>query len=170
MICASKQLSKIENVSMEERGIEATATKYTVLAVFSSFTTLLMIIWMCLMMVLPKTNTIINIANVLNLFDTFSDVVTVTLTFSFANTGYKKLCGICNDGLLRLCGNDRVDKVMTKQLKLEVGGRSSKIEDSQTQTDGIDVSSKADETTSPTLADNRTITGSRASGMTFVIS
>ena len=152
-------------------------TKYTVLAVFSSFTTLLFVVWMCLMIGLPRTDTIINIANLLNLFDTFSDVVTVTLTFSFATTGYSKICGIFHDGLLKLCGNKGTDDRLSQQLELNViGGTSSKMEDSNTNTNTvIDVSSKG-EGMLPTPAGNvnvsttDTITGSNASGMVFVIS
>ena len=136
--------------SCDRKKIESTVIKYTVLTVWSSFTTLVFLIFMCFMVMDEDSLVIRNIANTLNTLDTLSNIITMTLTFKFADDGYNMLCVTCNDCLFRLCGMDEVKD--ERPLTNEIGTNMILVDQ---KSDGA---TKQDE-----------IVGENSAGMKFVI-
>ena len=89
-------------------------TRYTVLAIMSTISTLLFVIWMCFMIGITDP-TMTEIANLLNVFDMFIDLIVMTLAFSFADNAYYKLCYFCDKFLSNKCL-----KVTSKQTDISL--------------------------------------------------
>eukprot|EP00484_Ammonia_sp_Unknown_P028406 CAMPEP_0197032838 /NCGR_PEP_ID=MMETSP1384-20130603/11399_1 /TAXON_ID=29189 /ORGANISM="Ammonia sp." /LENGTH=346 /DNA_ID=CAMNT_0042462551 /DNA_START=67 /DNA_END=1107 /DNA_ORIENTATION=- len=164
-------------------------SKYTVLNLFTSLTTLMFLFALCLMMAYPHKPILIEIANMLNVVDTYTDVLCMTLSFSFAKTGYNRLCRFCDNQLVNVCDGGRQQQSLQVNLESQVQ-QNQQRHDGETQPEKpAEQESKSHQSHAveieaivsvPTLSvvsddslvvnENKVVEGTTAAGLQFTIS
>mmetsp|Transcript_33730 Transcript_33730/g.53977 ORF Transcript_33730/g.53977 Transcript_33730/m.53977 type:complete len:392 (-) Transcript_33730:18-1193(-) len=111
-------VSDKEQVNQKASRIVALMTRYTVMSIASTVSTLLFIIWMCFIIADTDAVWLRTVANVLNVLDMTVDFVVMSFGFSFADTLYFRFCGSCHSCMERSCASmtDRRREVQLAKL------------------------------------------------------